>query len=165
MLSCGRGIGVGRGKQLKGRTSIPPPSSTHCPSTEPGASPLAASPAVKQEPGHGQHTACPGLNGATSGPQGWRGRDRVTVPLSALETASSCPFQRCSAGRGWKMSLETKHHTLVPQHTVLIKSRTKHYPSLIIIIIPGRSNCWGYFKLQSTRYFENRSPDLPRVRW
>lgn len=88
-------------------------------------------------------------------PRGWRGRGRVTVPLSTLETARSCPFQHCSAGQGWKMRLETKQHTLVPQHTVLIKSRTKHYPSLIIIIIPGRSNCWGYFKLQSTRYFEN----------
>lgn len=98
MLSRGRGIGVGQGKQPKGRTSIPTPSSTHRPGTEPGASPPAARPAMQQEPGHGHHTPCPGLNGATSGPQGWRGRDRVTVPLSALKAASSCPF--ISARRG-----------------------------------------------------------------
>lgn len=156
MLSCGRGIGVGQGKQPKGRTSIPPPSSTHCPSREPRPSPSCCSSRraarARARPPHTmlwvkRYHECP--------PRGWRGRGRVTVPLSALETARSCPFQHCSAGQGWKMRLETKQHTLVPQHTVLIKSRTKHYPSLIIIIIPGRSNCWGYFKLQSTRYFEN----------
>lgn len=53
---------------------------------------------------------------------------------------------------------------LVPQQSCG-KKQGKHYPSLIIVIIPGRRKCCGYFKHQSTAIFNSQALIFPRARW